>query len=81
MALTFETGRIEELEVDFAAGNFGRTLLSSVSIIDKELDVDGKCLLQDGVATVTALKNLEKIYVESKSKAGHMLCEFSIVTD
>ena len=47
-ALAFVTGRIEELEADFLAGNFGRTLLSSVSIVENELDADGNSILQDG---------------------------------
>ena len=51
---------MDELIKDFKAGNYGNTILSSVGIVKDQHDTEGLHVLEDGVATVLALKHLYK---------------------
>ncbi|CAE7241592.1 unnamed protein product [Symbiodinium microadriaticum] len=61
--------RVQELIQEFEIGNYGKTLLCSVGIVKGELDCDGHFILEDGMATVLALKTLQERYVREKEQA------------
>ena len=63
--------RVQELIQEFEIGNYGKTLLCSVGIVKGELDCDGHFILEDGMATVLALKTLQERYVREKEQAGN----------
>ena len=53
------TSRVAQLREVFLAGQFGQSCACGVQILAKE-DVDGAHLIDDGVSTVAALKQLQK---------------------
>ena len=63
-------GRISELLAEFECGNFGKTILGSVGVVKEQFDNDGLAILQDGVATVSALKILFARYLREHDQAG-----------